>query len=80
MGDSNTDTMDAAHQVIVLAFDLADAEVGQLPNQLKDALTSPPVQKAIRKTLLDFAQSKGQDGNYRRDRRRNQEVVVRPGR
>jgi len=63
MADEKPDPIDAAHQVIVLAFDLADSEIVQLPGQIAQALQSPPVQEAIKKTLLDFAKSKaGQDG------------------
>ena len=63
MGDTKADTVDAAHQVIVLAFDLVDAEVAQLPNQLFNALGSPAVQASIKKTLLDFANSRGASGS-----------------
>ncbi|HEV8416782.1 MAG TPA: hypothetical protein VGQ49_24520 [Bryobacteraceae bacterium] len=63
MADGKPDALDAAHQVIVLAFELADTEIVELPSQLAQALQSPPVQTAIKKTLLDFAKSKaGQDG------------------
>jgi hypothetical protein len=63
MADGAPDPIDAAHQVIILAFDLADTEIAQLPSQVAQALQSPPVQDAIKKTLLDFAKSKaGQDG------------------
>jgi hypothetical protein len=54
MSDSDSDVLDAAHQIFVLAFDLADAEITRLPDQLNSALTSPVVQSAIEKTLLDF--------------------------
>ena len=47
MSDPNTDVMDAAEQIFVLAFDLVDAEVENLPSQIETALTSPPVQAAI---------------------------------
>lgn len=63
MADGKTDVMDAAHQVIVLAFDLADAELPELPGQVVKALQSPPVQDAIKKTLLDFAKSKSKTGS-----------------
>ncbi len=59
MADEKPDAIDAAHQVIVLAFDLTDAEIANLPSQISDALQSPPVQQAIKKTLLDFANTKG---------------------
>ncbi len=62
MADDKPDVVDAAHQVIVLAFDLADTEAAQLPNQIVEALKSPPVQNAITKTLLDFAKTKAQSG------------------
>ena len=54
MSDSDSDVLDATHQIFVLAFDLADAEIARLPDQLNKALTSAPVQAAIEKTLLDF--------------------------
>ena len=62
MADGKPDPIDAAHQVIVLAFDLADAELAHLPGQVALALQSPPVQEAIKKTLLDFAKSKAAPG------------------
>lgn len=62
MGEPKTDVVDATHQVFVLAFDLADAEIGKLPEQVGAALTSPAVQEAIKKTLLDYAKSKSQTG------------------
>jgi len=57
MADEKPDPIDVAHQVIVLAFDLVDTEIPQLPGQVAQALQSPPVQAAIKKTLLDFANS-----------------------
>jgi hypothetical protein len=63
MADGKLETIDAAHQVIVLAFDLADAEVQRLPNQVIVALQSPLVQASIKKTLLDFASTKSKTGN-----------------
>ncbi|WP_321473519.1 hypothetical protein [uncultured Paludibaculum sp.] len=62
MADGKPDPIDAAHQVIVLAFDLVDAELPKLPSQIALALQSPPVQEAIKKTLLDFAKSKQASG------------------
>jgi len=63
MADPQPDALDAAHQVFVLAFDLVDAEVANLPQQLASTLTSPGVQDAIKKTLLDYAKTKAQAGN-----------------
>src|SRR5215208_4091493 len=63
MAVPDTDVIDAAHQVIVLAFDLVDAEIASLPEQIQKALLSPAVQKAITKSLLDFAKSKSAIGN-----------------
>ncbi|MFL4971940.1 MAG: hypothetical protein ACJ8FU_06875 [Xanthobacteraceae bacterium] len=63
MAEPDTDVIDAAHQVIVLAFDLVDAEIASLPEQIQKALLSPAVQKAITKSLLDFAKSKSAIGN-----------------
>ena len=62
MADEQPNPIDVAHQVIVLAFDLADSEILQLPGQIEQALQSPPVQAAIKKTLLDFANSKAGSG------------------
>ena len=53
MADPNG-VVDAAHQVFVLAFELVETEVDLLPSQLNAALSSPVVQAAIEKTLLDF--------------------------
>jgi len=63
MADPDTDVIDASHQVIVLAFDLVDAEIARLPDQIQKAMLSPAVQKAITKSLLDFAQSKSAIGS-----------------
>jgi len=62
VADEKSDPIDAANQIIFLAFDLADAEIANLPGQIAVALNSPPVQDTIRKTLLDFAQSKAGSG------------------
>jgi hypothetical protein len=53
MADSD-DVFDASHQLFVLAFQLVDSEIDLLPGQLDAALSSPQVQAAIEKTLLDF--------------------------
>jgi hypothetical protein len=63
MPDADSDVLDAAHQIFVLAFDLADAEITRLPDQLNSALTSPLVQAAIEKTLLDFLKTTPAAGN-----------------
>src|SRR6266581_3847596 len=65
MADGRPDVIDAAHQVIVLAFDLADAEATRLPYQIQEALQSPPVRRSIEKTLLDFAKIKAPAENTR---------------
>jgi hypothetical protein len=62
MGDTKPEMIDAANQVIVLAFDLADSEVTRLPNQIVKALESPLVQDSIKKTLMDFAKSRAKPG------------------
>jgi hypothetical protein len=62
MGDTKPDTIDAASQVIVLAFDLVDSEITRLPNQIAKALASPLVQDSIKKTLLDFAKTRAKAG------------------
>jgi hypothetical protein len=63
MGDTKPEMIDAANQVIVLAFDLADSEVTRLPNQIVKALESPLVQDSIKKTLMDFAKSRAKPGS-----------------
>ena len=63
MSNGKPDSLDAANQVIVLAFDLAGAVLPDTPALLAHALQSPPVQNAIKKTLLDFAQSKAKAGS-----------------
>lgn len=62
MADEKINPIDAANQVIVLAFDLVDTELQHLPGQIVEALNSPPVQEAIKKTLLDFAKTKTAPG------------------
>ena len=62
MSNGKADTLEAANQVIILAFDLVDAVIPDTPALLSHALQSPPVQNAIKKTLLDFAQSKVKAG------------------
>jgi hypothetical protein len=62
MADPTPDVLDAANQVIVLAFDLVDATLPDAPELLEKALSSGPVQQAITKTLLDYAKSKGKPG------------------
>ncbi|MBN9064372.1 MAG: hypothetical protein BGP06_13320 [Rhizobiales bacterium 65-9] len=63
MSDPKPGVVDAAQQIFVLAFDLVDSEIGRLPMQIKDALESPPVVNAIKKTLLDFANKKYPTGD-----------------
>lgn len=63
MADGKLDTIDAANEVLVLAFDLADSEIQRLPGQVAAALESPPVQAAIKKTLLDFANTRTKSGS-----------------
>src|ERR1051325_9974502 len=48
----------ATENLIVLAFDLLDAEILRAPNELKKALFSPQVQDSIRTTLLQFAKNR----------------------
>ncbi|MEJ1157012.1 hypothetical protein [Prosthecomicrobium sp. N25] len=59
MADPQTDVIDAGHEIIVLSFRLLDAEVTAIPQQVATALTDPATQAAIKKTLLDFAKSRG---------------------
>ena len=54
MGSSDSDVIDATHQLFVLAFDLGESEFTALPSQIDKALASAPVQAAIEKTLIDF--------------------------
>ena len=63
MSNEKPDTLEAANQVIILAFDLAGAVIPDTPGLLSHALQSPPVQNAIKKTLLDFAQSNVKAGS-----------------
>ena len=58
MANDKNDPGAAANQVIVLAFDLFETEIADLPSQLAIALDSPEVRASIRKTLLDFAKTK----------------------
>lgn len=58
MADGKLDVLDAANQVIVLAFDLADSEIERVPKRLVEVLGSPEVQNSIKKTLLDFAKAR----------------------
>ena len=62
MPDPAPDVLDAASQVIVLAFDLVDATLPDAPELLEKALKSKQVEQAITKTLLDYAKSKGKIG------------------
>lgn len=63
MSDPKPGVVDAAQQIFVLAFDLVDSEIAAFPGQIKDALESPPVVNAIKKTLLDFAAKKYPTGD-----------------
>jgi hypothetical protein len=58
MGDENTGVIDATSQIVVLSFELLDAELPLLPEQLEKALTSSEVQESIKKTLQQFAETK----------------------
>jgi hypothetical protein len=62
MPDPSPDVLDAASEVIVLAFDLVDATLPDAPELLEKALRSKQVEQAITKTLLDYAKSKGKIG------------------
>jgi hypothetical protein len=55
MADGKPGTIDAASQVIVLAFDLVDKTLPDTPTILANALQSALVQNAIKKTLFDYA-------------------------
>src|SRR5438067_12891229 len=54
MADAS-DVLDATSDTFVLAVELADAEIKNAPDRLAKALESPEVQKAIQKTMDDFA-------------------------
>src|SRR5258706_1290752 len=58
MGESKPTPIEAAGQVIVLAFDLTDAAIADSPRLWLTALQSPQVQESIKKTLLDFAKTR----------------------
>ena len=62
MADGKPGTIDAASQVIVLAFDLVDKTLPDTPTILANALQSAQVQNAITKTLYDYATSKAKKG------------------
>lgn len=62
MAEPKSGVVDAASQVFVLAFDLADSEIPQLPEQIASAIASQRVQESIKKTLLDFAKTRSQTG------------------
>ncbi len=62
MADGSADTIDAASEVIVLAFNLVDSEIPALPGQLAKALESPQVQASIKSTLLAYAKTKSGPG------------------
>src|SRR3954463_13574851 len=51
----NPDVLDATSETVVLALDLADDAIRNAPDRLVKALESPEVQKAIQKTMDDFA-------------------------
>ena len=61
MAEPTQSTIDAAAQVVVLAFDLADATLPTTPDLLARS-SSPVVQDAVKKTLLDYASTKVKKG------------------
>lgn len=62
MAEPTHGTIDAAAQVVVLAFDLVDATLPMAPELLARALQSPVVQDAVKKTLLGYANTKVKKG------------------
>ena len=56
------DTLDAAGNTIVLAFDLAGSEIVNMPDQLAAALQKQDVQSAIQLVLANFALNRQQTG------------------
>lgn len=62
MADEEVGTIDAASEVVVLAFDLVNSEMPELPGQLAKALESPQVQASIKSTLLAYAKTKARPG------------------
>ena len=62
MSEPASDVLDAANEVIVLAFDLIDATLPTTPQLLEKAISSKAVQEAIKKTLLEYAKSKAKPG------------------
>ena len=58
MADGKLGTIDAAGQVIVLAFELVDSTLPDTPSLLAQALQSPQVQDSIKTTLIGFAKLK----------------------
>lgn len=62
MAEPTQSTIDAAAHVVVLAFDLVDATLPTTPDLLARALQSPVVQDAVKKTLLDYANTRVKKG------------------
>jgi hypothetical protein len=65
MGDqqsSNDSVIDATSRTIVLAFDLVDKEIANMPLQLAEELRSRKVQEAIQSTLMSFALKQQKSG------------------
>jgi hypothetical protein len=58
MSDDAPGVLEATAEVVEVSFDLVGAEISLLPEHLPKAINSPQVQAAIKKTLLDFAQTR----------------------
>ena len=58
MSDDAPGVLEATAEVVELSFELVGAEFSMLPEHLPKAIISPQVQAAIKKTLLDFANTR----------------------
>jgi hypothetical protein len=54
--------VDAASNTVVLAFDLLDGQISNMPAELAKGLQSPVVQTAIKSALMNFALAKQKSG------------------
>jgi hypothetical protein len=57
-----TSLIDSASNTVVLAFDLADARIADMPGELSRSIQSAAVQDAIKKALFELALAKQRSG------------------
>lgn len=62
MADDDQSILDATGHTIVLAFDLAESQIANMPTELGKSLNSDEVQDAIRTTLAQFSLAKQKSG------------------